>query len=484
MAKKIISILAVMALLVCSFSVAVFADDYTAEDIATDLEKEKVATECTRGDMDDDGDVTSADARFALRMSLGFEDAGLVEDAAKRGDFDLSGKIDSADARLILRASVGLETIGHDVATATWTKGAGDECYFCGAEIEGEKALIAAMIDDANEWAETAGLDQLISGSYKADDDASEIVLGFNVDWIWDHEAVADNAFDGFLTAIGNYVKENIGAAVITLDGKEIYADGAMHNHAVKEALFDLGDGFFFKWANMTAENGEFVYGEYDVDVDGEAVKLSVVFSGKDENLAKIADMCEVVSDHVYAVKGDYTDLVIGVDAPDALVETIAEKGGMEALAALTVGKGFDVLAAADINDVLGSQVSAVEKLCKTVCGFEGLINKVYGKFSDVTVKDAEGNEIALFADDAAFAAPETGDFNGLVKAVSDMFSDELKACEVGSFKYVADDTANEFGTGYYEVPVSFKVNVSNAGLLDGNGGIIEETVIVRIHVG
>ena len=43
MAKKIISILAVMALLVCSFSVAVFADDYTAEDIAADLEKEKVA---------------------------------------------------------------------------------------------------------------------------------------------------------------------------------------------------------------------------------------------------------------------------------------------------------------------------------------------------------------------------------------------------------------------------------------------------------
>ena len=54
----------------------------------------------------------SADARLALRASVGLTDKGDVEkDSAGylACDVDGDGKVSSADARLILRASVGLE---------------------------------------------------------------------------------------------------------------------------------------------------------------------------------------------------------------------------------------------------------------------------------------------------------------------------------------------------------------------------------------
>ena len=64
----------------------------------------------TRGDGDNDGAITSADARLALRTSVGLE-AAIVKGT---GDYDAcdadgDGTVTSGDARLILRASVGLE---------------------------------------------------------------------------------------------------------------------------------------------------------------------------------------------------------------------------------------------------------------------------------------------------------------------------------------------------------------------------------------
>lgn len=59
------------------------------------------------GDLDGDGKVTSADARLALRASVGLDK--LTDEQVKRGDMDGDKKITSADARLILRKSVGLD---------------------------------------------------------------------------------------------------------------------------------------------------------------------------------------------------------------------------------------------------------------------------------------------------------------------------------------------------------------------------------------
>ena len=63
------------------------------------------------GDVDGDGEVTSGDARFSLRASVGLEILLPGTPAFLAADADHNGVIESADARLILRASVGLEEL-------------------------------------------------------------------------------------------------------------------------------------------------------------------------------------------------------------------------------------------------------------------------------------------------------------------------------------------------------------------------------------
>ena len=63
------------------------------------------------GDVDGDGKIAAADARLALRQSVGLEKykKGSLEFTA--ADVNKNGKVEASDARLILRASVGLEDI-------------------------------------------------------------------------------------------------------------------------------------------------------------------------------------------------------------------------------------------------------------------------------------------------------------------------------------------------------------------------------------
>lgn len=61
------------------------------------------------GDIDCDGVVSAADARFVLRASVLLEE--ITDDILERGDIDRSGSLSSGDARMILRASVGLEKL-------------------------------------------------------------------------------------------------------------------------------------------------------------------------------------------------------------------------------------------------------------------------------------------------------------------------------------------------------------------------------------
>ncbi len=74
------------------------------------------------GDVDGNGDITAADARLALRASVGLE---TLSDTAKlAANADLTGDITAADARLILRASVGLESLHTHSYKSTVTKAA------------------------------------------------------------------------------------------------------------------------------------------------------------------------------------------------------------------------------------------------------------------------------------------------------------------------------------------------------------------------
>lgn len=61
------------------------------------------------GDVDGNGTITAADARLALRASVGLEKLSVKQIIA--ADIDRKSGITASDARLILRASVGLENL-------------------------------------------------------------------------------------------------------------------------------------------------------------------------------------------------------------------------------------------------------------------------------------------------------------------------------------------------------------------------------------
>ena len=64
-------------------------------------------TVTVKGDVNCDGVITSADARLALRYSVGLEPQ-LTQEQILACDIDDNGTVSAADARLILRMSVGL----------------------------------------------------------------------------------------------------------------------------------------------------------------------------------------------------------------------------------------------------------------------------------------------------------------------------------------------------------------------------------------
>lgn len=86
------------------------------------------------GDVDNDSNVSAADARLVLRCSVGLE--VFTPEQTKNADVDGSPGITAADARLILRTSVGLETLHTHVYQNKVTKTptcltTGIKTFFC-----------------------------------------------------------------------------------------------------------------------------------------------------------------------------------------------------------------------------------------------------------------------------------------------------------------------------------------------------------------
>ncbi len=68
----------------------------------------EVPAERLPGDADASGDVTAADARFVLRVSVGLEEALPESELFAACDFDGDGEVTAGDARAVLRLAVGL----------------------------------------------------------------------------------------------------------------------------------------------------------------------------------------------------------------------------------------------------------------------------------------------------------------------------------------------------------------------------------------
>ena len=467
--KKFVAILlSVLMLFGCMSVIAFAADDEPETEYSVDV----ICS--SAGDIDYDETISSADARYALRYAVELETdeslSAFGPDAVARGDIDGEEGVTAADARGILRLAVELdEQPGHntkaETTDASWTvKGKTENvCAYCGKVIgdaEETPSKIDEMIDEANAWAEEKGVAGLIKG--ESEEDGAKLALVINVDAIWDGIELADGAFDGLLTKLGSYVNEKFADSVITLDGETVY-NGKLLNTPVKKAIFSVFSGFFYKIA--TTQDG--VYGVYALTVDGEDVELTVKMTGSDANVAKIQNFAQVIADHIWADTTG-TDLVIGIEMPDALMNTVNAKGGLDKVNASTVGACLAALQAVELEDVIGSQVSAVNKLCKVVCGLDGFVNKVVGKVTAATVT-VEGAEVDLLSGKAF--APASDDYEGLLDAVIDMISDQLKGVTMGSF-------AQKDGT--YKVAVTVTVDVSNAGVMTNN--LITETIYFVVN--
>jgi hypothetical protein len=153
---------------------------------------------------------------------------------------------------------------------------------------------------------------------------------------------------------------------------------------------------------------------------------------------------------------------------PDALMNTVNAHGGLDRVNAATLGECLIALQNVDLESVIGSQQSAVNKLCATVCGFDAFVNKVVGKVTEATVTVGE-NEVELLS--GAPFAPVTADYEGFLDAAIDMLSDDAKAVVLGDI-YNAE-------TGTYEVKLNVTVDVGNAGVMER--GSISETIIIEI---
>lgn len=77
-------------------------------------QKEEYIKRFGYGDVDNDGDVTAADAREILRASV--KVITIQPSLLKRADYDNSGTVSADDARTTLRVSVGLDTL-YDILT-------------------------------------------------------------------------------------------------------------------------------------------------------------------------------------------------------------------------------------------------------------------------------------------------------------------------------------------------------------------------------
>lgn len=90
---------------------AVSPDTKLATGMKIKLPDGKILTVVINGDIDKNGDITAADARLALRISVNLEKFAATSPEYKASDVDGKSGTTASDARLILRNSVSLEKL-------------------------------------------------------------------------------------------------------------------------------------------------------------------------------------------------------------------------------------------------------------------------------------------------------------------------------------------------------------------------------------
>lgn len=120
------------------------------------------------GDADCDGEITTSDARLALRMAVGLESPPLYN-----ADADADGRITEADARLLLRVALGMESIERNHIFLS-----GKSCIICGVSADAKPSMNSPLKVDGKVLNTGIGINDVCSliGSYdRADENFSGI---------------------------------------------------------------------------------------------------------------------------------------------------------------------------------------------------------------------------------------------------------------------------------------------------------------------
>ena len=373
-----------------------------------------------------------------------------------------------------------IAALGHDEVTsekksATYVKDGFTEevkCSRCNEILKKSEKIeskLAVACKDFNAWAKENEIDNLV----KAEIVDNNITVTVITDGVWSFNTTS--TFDGLFTLIGKYLKENFNGTVVSLDGFKVYDNGTVNNTMLKKIFFTVGNGMFYKIANLPADG---TYGRYNVvigdkEIADEDVKLNVVIGGTDEKIEKIKSFAKTIADHVSAdISGE--DLVIDIELPDAMKGYMADiaadndTSAKELLAGRTVGDCFGLLGSTSVSDIFGSQNTAVNKLAETLCKAAPVVNKGLAKMT-ATVTLANGQKVTLL-ENARFA-PEKNNYNGFVSAVTEAMDKAVKATKISDYT---------FENGVYTVPVNIEFDASNLGVMSGN--LIKETVVINIH--
>ena len=360
-------------------------------------------------------------------------------------------------------------------------------------ENEAQKAVESAWAALGKGLADFKGYDgaQLVT----ADQSGDVFALTLDVDAIMaGSAAVEEDVLSGLATRFKAALDETLGAYALTVADESVYVDQTFQNTALKNALFSVADGFFYRLANMEPNGEVYTYKTVDARADGEdSYSFSIAVQLKGEDVGKVKELAGTLADHLSMEKldagtvtgrygqidlnGEEEVFVITMEMPDALMEKAAEMAGevagdrslQDVFDAQTVGEYLDLMDDFTLDELLGSGVSGINSLLTTVNSNEALVNKVLGKMT-VSV-----NGTNFFTEEHGTFAPGTsGDaWQDFLSGVTAMTNSDIKAMNPGLFK----STGSMNGT-YYAVPVAVHIDLG-----DSMGFTATETVVVVLHI-
>ena len=334
--------------------------------------------------------------------------------------------------------------------------------------------------------------DEQIVELTKVSDDTYSMAL--NADALQANSAVfTDEMLTGLATKVGEALKEFEGYN-ITVAGSDVFnADGSINNTGLKDAMYEVAQGFFYRLSTMKLDNGVYTYGDpitiavANANDANDAYEVEVLVQLSGDDVARIVDLSGTLEKHLsmksmsaekvadkygYSEGGEENYFVVGVEMPDKLMAMAAEMAAsklpegttvQELFDTLTVGQALDLLGQASIDDIVGSGADGIETIINTVASNENLINKVLDK---VTV-EIEGKTFI----EGSFKMENTGDaWKDCVASIRKMVGSEIFESTVGSYR-VGETTD-------YLVPVTVTIDLEKS-----LGFTATETVLVVMDI-